>query len=195
MQTHGLTNYNRTAILMGCRGPVQALMTGRIEYTTLEGKDISLARLIAAERRFLGRLYSRYKEGVSYLTFEGLYSHADSPIHSHAKRLGRRVEETPLYAVCEDLARRLGIRQGFLVKSEVVRDSTGAAGERRELTTGQAAKLAGCTLEGVRKAIRTGRLRARRVGRLSLIWEEDARAFAEARRPSRLGLTPRKGRV
>lgn len=184
MQTRGLTIYNQQTILMGYRLAEPGFMTGRIGYTTLEGKEVSLAALTAAEKRFLGQMYSRYKEGVSYLAFEALYSNAESPIHSHAKRLEKRVAETPLYQVCEDLARRLGIRQGFLVKSEVVRDSAETVGERKELTTGQTAKVAGCTLEAVRKAIRTGRLRARRVGRLSLVWEEDAKAFAEARRPS-----------
>lgn len=152
-------------------------------YVTLEGAQIPLGRLTAEERRFLGHMYSRFKRGGSYLDFENLYMDPESVVFRHAKRLGRPVAETPLYHVCDDLARRLGIRQGFLVKEEVVRfNAEPAGGERREMTTGEVAKLAGCTHEAVRKAIRTGRLRGRRVGHLSLIWEKDAEAFAETRR-------------
>ena len=50
--------------------------------------------------------------------------------------------------------------------------------ERKETTTGQVAKMAGCSVQAVRKAIVSGRLRARKVGRLALIWDEDARTFA-----------------
>lgn len=152
-------------------------------YVTLEGRQLPLGRLTAEERRFLGQLYSRFKRGDSYLNFENSYMAPESLLFRHAKRLGKPVAETPLYQVCDDLARRLGIRQGFLVKEEVVRLPTASeGGERRELTTGEVAKLAGCTHEAVRKAIRTGRLRGRRVGRLSLIWDKDAEAFAESRR-------------
>lgn len=151
-------------------------------YVTLEGAQIPLGRLTAEERRFLGQMVGHYKRGGSYLDFENLYMDPDSVVFRHAKRVGRPVAETPLYRVCDDLARRLGIRQGYLVKEEVVRYPQPESGERRELTTGQVAKLAGCTHEAVRKAIRTGRLRARRVGRLSLIWDKDAEAFAEHRR-------------
>lgn len=152
-------------------------------YVTLEGAQIPLGRLTAEERRFLGHMVGHFKRGGSYLDFENLYMDPESAVFRHAKRLGRPVEETPLYRVCDDLARRLGIRQGFLVKEEVLRfNAEPQTGERRELTTGEVGKLAGCTHEAVRKAIRTGRLRARRVGHLSLIWDKDAEAFAESRR-------------
>lgn len=154
-------------------------------YVTLEGMRIPLGRLTAEERRFLGKMAGYYKRDGSYLDFENVYMDPESAVFRHAKRLGRPVAETPLYRVCDDLARRLGIRQGYLVKAEVARDAAEPGEERRELTTGEVAKLACCTREAVRKAIRTGRLRARRVGRLSLIWEKDAEAFADHRRPER----------
>lgn len=156
-------------------------------YSTLEGAQVSLGRLTAEERRFLGQMIGHFKMGGSYLDFENLYMDPDSVVFRHAVRLGKSVAETPLYRVCDDLARRLGIRQGYLVREQVFRHSEPEAAERRELTTGEVAKLANCTHEAVRKAIRTGRLRARRVGRLSHIWDQDARAFSEARRQKRGG--------
>ena len=151
-------------------------------YVSLEGMQIPLGRLSAEERRFLGQMVGQFKRGGTYLDFENMYMDPDSIVFRHAKRLGKPVAETPLYRVCDDLARRLGIRQGYLVKEEVIRYVEPQGSERRELTTGEVAKLAHCTHEAVRKAIRTGRLRGRRVGRLSLIWEKDAEAFAESRR-------------
>lgn len=151
-------------------------------YTTLERRTIALGGFTTQERRFLGELTRRLKNTVSYLDFENLYLEPDSQIFKQSKRLCRPVEETPLYQVCDDLGKRLGIRQGFLVREEVVERYAAGNAETKEFTTGEVARLAGCTDEAVRKAIRTGRLRARRVGRFSLIREEDATAFVNVRK-------------
>ncbi|MFH2203564.1 MAG: excisionase family DNA-binding protein [Elusimicrobiota bacterium] len=150
-------------------------------YMTLEDKHVPLSRLTAEERRFLGEMHALVKRGISFLDFDNKYMDPGSLVYRHAKRLKRPVQETPLYQICDDLGRRLAVRQGYMVREEIVGSGPGYGEERKELTTGLAAKLAGCTHEAIRKAIRTGRLRARRVGRLSLIWEEDAKAFAEQR--------------
>ena len=52
---------------------------------------------------------------------------------------------------------------------------------RKELTAAQVARLAKCSEQEVMRAILTWRLRARKFGRLALIWEEDARAFVASR--------------
>jgi len=75
-------------------------------YVTLEGMRIPLGRLTAEERRFLGHMVGQFKRGGSYLNFENLYMDPESVVFRHAKRLGRAVEETSLYHVCDDLARR-----------------------------------------------------------------------------------------
>lgn len=156
-------------------------MTMKNSYATLEDSKVSLDKLTAGEREFLGELTRRQKSGVSYLDFENLYMDPASPVFAHSKRLGRPVSETPLFQVCADMAKRLGIQQGFLVREEVVQRYASKTEERKELTTGEVAKLASCTDEAVRKAIRTGRLRARRVGHFSLIAESDALAFVRTR--------------
>jgi len=154
----------------------------RATYTTLELRTVPLNGLTTQERRFLGTLAREYKRDVSYLDFENLYMDPSSQVFSHARRMRRPVRETPLFEVCDDLGKRLGIRQGFLVREEVVaRDAAGNV-EVKEFTTGETAGIAGCTDEAVRKAIRTGRLRARRIGRFSLIREDDALAFSKARK-------------
>lgn len=147
-------------------------------YDTLEGEQLSLAYLLPAEKEFLTRIFSMGRSGMSYLNLENLIIMESYPEFSnHASRVGKKTGETILFLVCEDFATRLGIQQGFLKKEEVVKKF---GTDRKELTTGDVARLAKCTLEAVRKAIRTGRLPARQVNRYSLIWEEDAKWFAKA---------------
>ena len=149
-------------------------------YQTIEGKSVPLAGLRADEKAFLAEVFREYESGKNYLSFKHVYSYPESMAFRNAKRLGKPAEESPLYRVCDDLARRLGIRQGYLVKEEIMQYQAMPTTERKELTTGQVAKMAGCSSQAVWKAILTWRLRARKVGRLALIWEEDARAFADS---------------
>lgn len=149
-------------------------------YETLEHEKVTLSHLRPDEKAFLADLFKRLEEGSSYLSFKRVYLAPDSPVFSCAKRLGKDPEETPLYKVCEDLSKQLGIGQGYLVRAEVVGYEAGPKPQDRELTTGEVASLSGCTAQAVRNAISTWRLLARRVGRLSLVTEKDARAFAQA---------------
>ncbi len=153
-------------------------------YETLEGKTVPLGRLNGQEKSFLGEMLREYESGRNFLNFKLAYSEPDSIVYRSAKRLRKPVEESPLYRVCDDLARRLGVKQGYLVKEEIMEYQAMPMAERKEMTTGQVAKLAGCSSQAVWKAILTWRLRARKVGRLALIWEEDAKAFAASRRRS-----------
>jgi hypothetical protein len=155
------------------------------EYKTVAEEGISLAGLDPEERKFLGNIFRRYEEGPNYLSFKHLYTDPEGLAFKNAKRLKKPVREAPLYRVCDDLAIRLGIRQGYLVKEEIMQYQTASVSERKELTTGQVAKLAGCSVQAVRKAIVSWRLRARKVGRLALVWDEDARTFAESVRRRR----------
>lgn len=163
-------------------------------YETLEHEKVSLSHLRREEKEFLAGLFKRFEEGDNYLSFKQLYLAPHSPVFSCAKRLGKEPEETPLYKVCDDLAKRLGIGQGYLVRKEVVRCGADEKPRERELTTGEVAKLANCTPQAVRKAIWTWRLKARRVGRMSLVAEKDAEAFARSVRPCRGKRRKRTGR-
>ena len=155
------------------------------KYVTLEDESLSLTALTSEERALLGKLKKRISEGISYLNLEQLYLDA---VLSHAKRVGVPSKDTPLFKVCEDIAKRLGIQQGYLVRDEVVlRFAKEARSPVKELTTGQVAKMAACTPEAIRKAIRTGRLKARRVGTYSLIAEDDALTFSSTRMGKSIG--------
>ena len=154
--------------------------TMRQTYETLDGKTVQLAGLQPDEKAYLAELFSRYEQGMNYLSFKHLYADPDSLAFQNAKRLSRAPEGAPVYQVCEDLATRLGVRQRYLVKEEVAPYAAPKGEARRELTASEVAKLAGCTRQYVHKAIKTWRLRARKVGHLALIWDKDAEAFAKA---------------
>lgn len=168
-------------------------------YQLVSGEEVGLGELNAEERRFLGELFAEIKKGVSYLALENRFMERDSPLQRHARRLGIPMARTVLYRVCEDLATRLGVRQGYLTRDQVMLVREGQTEERKEMTSGKVAEIAGCSRQAVCKAIRAGRLRARRVGKISLIWDKDAEAFARSwkgaappRKESRLA---RKGGV
>ncbi|MDE2141202.1 MAG: hypothetical protein KGJ84_02155 [Elusimicrobia bacterium] len=165
-----------------CKLIAYTMSTGDMKdsYQLLSGEEVGLGALNAEERRFLGELFADIKKGVSYLALENRFMERDSPLQRHARRLGAPLARTVLYRVCEDLATRLGVRQGYLTRDQVMVVREGQAEERKEMTSGKVAELAGCTRQAVIKAIRSGRLRARRVGKISLIWDKDAEAFARS---------------
>ena len=163
-------------------------------YETLEFEKIPLSSLKSEDRELLVSLFKRFEEGINYLSFKNQFLRPGSAIFSYAKRLGKEPEETSLYRVGSDLALQLGIGQGYLVREEVVKLEAMKKTPHKELTTGEVAKLAGCTPQAVRKAILTWRLRARKVGKLALISEQDAIAFSSAIRQYGDKRQPRKGR-
>src|SRR3989338_162570 len=113
-------------------------------YETLAHEKLSLSSLRHDEKEFLGRLFKRFEEGRNCLSFKQEFLAADSPLFAYAERSRKEPEKTSLYKVCDDLAKRLGIGQGYLVREEVVPDETARRTPPRELTTGEVAKLAGC---------------------------------------------------
>jgi excisionase family DNA binding protein len=54
--------------------------------------------------------------------------------------------------------------------------------QRKELTAAQVAQLAGCSRQQIIRALETGKLRGRKIGREALIVDEDAKAFVASRR-------------
>lgn len=163
-------------------------------YETLELEKIPLSNLKQDDRELLVSMFKRFEEGINYLSFKNQFLRPGTPIFSHAKRLGQEPEETPLYRVGMDLSLQLGIGQGYLAREEVVKREAMQKTPHKELTTGEVAKLAGCTPQAVRKAILTWRLRARKVGKLALIAEQDAIAFSHAIRQYGDKRQRRKGR-
>ena len=163
-------------------------------YETLELEKIPLSSLKHEDKELLALMFKRFDEGINFLSFKNQFLRPGSPVFAYAKKLGKEPEETPIYRVGADLSLQLGIGQGYLVREEVVKREAMQKTPHKELTTGEVAKLADCTPQAVRKAILTWRLKARKVGKIALIAEQDAVAFSHAIRHYGDKRQHRKGR-
>jgi len=149
-------------------------------YETLELEKISLSHLSNGDKELRNAMFKSAEAGTNYLSFKTAFLRTDAPIFAYAKKLEKEPEETPLYKIAMDLATRLGIDQGYLVREEVVKREADQKAPHKEFTTGQVAKMAGCSSQAVWKAILTWRLRARKVGKIALIAENDAIAYSNS---------------
>ncbi len=150
-------------------------------YITLAGEKIELSHLTPEERTFLGHVVKAYEESEAYPNFVNKISSPGSHALAKGRWVTEKVAASPLYRVCQDLADRLGIAQGFLALGE--QSSLQDAGfiERREpnyVSSEEAARLLGVTAEAIRKAIRERRIPARQVGRTYLIERRAVEAYA-----------------
>ncbi len=151
-------------------------------YVTLTGEKIDLSGLTAEEKVFLGRVVKAYEAGETYPNFVNGINAPGSPALGGGPWVTEKVARSPLYRVCQDLADRLGITQGFLA---VGKNSSAkragfieTASERDILSCEKAAQRIDLTAEAIRKAIREKRLPAQQVGRTYLLEVKAVDAYA-----------------
>lgn len=158
------------------------------DYRTLTGETIDISAITGEDRTFLGQLVKAYQAGESYPDFVNRMNAPGSPALAGGAWVTGAVIRSPLYRVCQDLADRLGIAQGFLApgpSSEVAEAGAGSRQEQELLSCEEAAELIRVSAEAIRKAIRQKRLAARQLGRTYAL---DRRAvLAYAGRAGRLG--------
>lgn len=157
-------------------------------YVTLTGEKIGLATLTDAEKAFLGQAVKDYETGEAYPNFVNRIHAPGSPSLGGDPWVTEKVTRSPLYRVCQDLADRLGIAQGFLAvgkNSSTSRPTfVDAALDSEIVSCEDAAQRIGVSAEAVRKAIREKRLPARQVGRAYLLDRKAVDAYAaRSRRP------------
>lgn len=150
-------------------------------YITLTGEKIDLSQLTPEGRAFLGHIVKAYEETEAYPNFVNRINSPGSPALAKGRWVTEKVAASPLYRVCQDLADRLGIAQGFLTlgKNSSLQDAGFV--DRREpdyVSSAEAGRLAGVTPEAIRKAIRERRIPARQVGRTYLVERRAAEAYA-----------------
>ena len=159
------------------------------QYVTLMGEKIDISGLTEEEKYFLGMMVKAFNTGESYPNFVNRIHIPGSPTLCGQAWVDDKVVSSSLYQVCQDLADRLGIAQGFLAQGENT-SAEGAGFVKRAdpeyLSAKQAGELIGVTAEAVRKAIREARLPAERVGKTYLVQRQAILAFSAARsRPKR----------
>lgn len=154
------------------------------EYITLTGEKIDLSGLTDEEKVFLGTIVKAYEAGEAYPNFVNRVHTPGSPALCGGEWVNEKVVFSPLYQICQDLANRLGITQGFLARGpNSSMEGTGFVkqSEPEYLSAQQAAELIGLTAEAVRKAIREKRLSARRVGKTYLVRRRAILAYDASR--------------
>jgi excisionase family DNA binding protein len=151
-------------------------------YVTLTGEKIDLSSLTAEEKVLLGRVVKAYETGEAYPNFVNRVNAPGSPALGGGQWVTAKVARSPLYRVCQDLADRLGIAQGFLALGKnSSTERTGfveTASEPDFVSSEEAAHRIGVTAEAIRKAIREKRLPARQVGRTYLLERKAVDAYA-----------------
>ena len=150
-------------------------------YITLTGQKIDLSELTIRERALLGRIVKAYEAGEAYPNFVNKINAPGSPALGGGHWVTEKVAASSLYRVCQDLADRLGIAQGFLALGENSSTQDTGFADRREpnyVSSEEAARLIGVTAEAIRKAIREKRIPARQVGRTYLVERRAVEAYA-----------------
>ncbi len=152
-------------------------------YVSLTGEKIDLARITVEEKKELGRILKAYQAGEAYPNFVNRVSVPGSRILRGKRWITQEVAASPLYRVCQDLADRLGIAQGYLALGEnSSEEGTGflPQGDAEYVSSEEAAKFLGVTPEAVRKAARNKRLAAaKKIGRTYLFEWKVIQAYAE----------------
>ena len=168
-------------------------------YVTLSDERIDLAGLSAEAKRFLGQAMRAYQSGEAYPNFVNRVHAPGSPALGGGRWVTAEVSRSALYRICQDLADRLGIAQGFLATEPATSDEGTDAGSvpQEALSCEDAAKRLGVSGEAVRKAIREGRLPARQVGRTYVLdaLSVDAYAARSGRRVALAAASKARARV
>ena len=151
-------------------------------YVTLTGGKIDISGLTAEEKLFLGRAVKAFEAGEAYPNFVNRVNAAGSPALGGGQWVTAKVVRSPLYRLCQDLADRLGIAQGFLALGKnSSTERTGfveVASEPEFVSCEEAAHRIGVSAEAIRKAIREKRLPAGQVGRTYLLERNAVDAYA-----------------
>ena len=134
-------------------------------YQTIDGKRINLEKLDDKQRKFLGRLFKMFEANEAYPNLFNCIHSIGSPALLGGEWVTDEVAAHPLYQVCQDLADRLGINQGYLNENDSSGvEKAGIIEADDLLSVTEASKLAGVTPQAIRKAISENRLEAKMVG-------------------------------
>ncbi len=150
-------------------------------YATLTGDRIDLSHLTREERGELGRVLKAYQAGEAYPNFVNRVNAPGSLVLRGGRWVTEEVAKSPLYRVCQDVADRLGIAQGYLsLGKNSSLDGTGpeAQDATEYISSDEAARRLGVTAEAIRKAAREKRLASRRIGKTYLFEWKAIEAYA-----------------
>lgn len=86
-------------------------LRGREPYEDLAGRQWDLSSLSAKERRVVQAVVARANKGTAWPELSSYWRRALLDMHRHLS--GRDLVRLPVYSVCQDIASRVGIEQGY----------------------------------------------------------------------------------
>ena len=147
-----------------------------MSYQLLDGDVIDLGMLPREDLAFLLDLQRRAMEDEDYFDLEravcgpGAYPLADSP------RVTREVHRTALFRVAEDIAYRVGIRQGVLAPN----DDDELVPTEGIMSVSEAADELGISRSAVAKAAQVGRIKGKKIGRTWALLKRSVNSYEVA---------------
>lgn len=130
-------------------------------YQLLDGERINLAKLPKEDLAFLLDFQRRAMEDEDYFDLERTVCGPKAYPLKGSLRVTREVHRTPVFRVAEDIAYRVGIRQGVLAPNE----DDELVPIEGIMSVSEAAEELGITRSAVVKAAQAGRIMGKKIGR------------------------------
>lgn len=105
-------------------------VTGRKPYEDLGGHQWDLSSLSTKERRLVRSVVTRANKGTVWPELSSYWRRALIEMHRHLS--GRDLVRLPVYAVCQDIASRVGIEQGYFRQRDYRDDLSELIAKTRE---------------------------------------------------------------
>jgi len=161
-------------------------------YALLDGRKLSLDGLSPRESKFLRELLRMARNEEDYFEIYAKACGPGSVALRGASSLTRALAETPLYLVARDLATRAGIHQQLILAPEYESLRVLAPTDGSTVSVTQAAEILGISRTAVHKAIKAGKIIARRIGNALLAERQSVLAYTH--RPQRTRSSSRSPR-
>ena len=79
-------------------------------YVTLVSEHFNLGELVEEQQAIVKKLFERYRQGPGRAEFTNYYMELCKPVFDKIPR--KRIPDSPLYNIAQDLSFRLAIQQG-----------------------------------------------------------------------------------
>lgn len=157
----------------------------RCERQLLDGRSVDLGTLDVHRRAFLADLDKMVRQGVSYFEIYRTALGPGSLALQGRGRVDRKLAESPLYLVAQDIATRAGIEQGLILAPQHERERSKAPTDGSMISVTQAAEVIGITRAAIYKAIERKTLAAMRIGNVTVVDRRAALEYKDGRDATR----------
>ena len=107
--------------------------SGRKPYADLVGRQWDLSTLSAKDRRLVRSVVARANKGTAWPELSSHWRRALIELHRHLS--GKELVRLPVYGICQDIASRVGIEQGYFRQRDYRDDLVELIAKRMSLGT------------------------------------------------------------